>query len=305
MNRLPSLNILKVFAAAAEHLSFKLAANELCISPPAVSHQIRVLEKQLNTDLFKRLNRSIELTPQGKNYHLKVRQALAILQAASDELINDQQAPSFNISCIPFITNSLLIPHIQSFKDSSANLSVKISSQTQRVELSKGQVDVAIRHKKGDEADLHYESLSRIQVSPICSQAYWDNIPKEKQNDMTSHKIISLSIGDDSWPYWLKQWQYKQAPTTTLSLDNYQAVMTSVKQGLGLAMGFQPAINLDLLDESIIMPFAHQVSDFGEIYLVYRIQNQDRPEIVAFQSWLKGLISQLNSALDLELNSGK
>ncbi len=293
--RLPSLNVLRVFESAARHLSFKDAAHELFISPPGVSYQIRVLEKQLNISLFERLNRSLKLTPQGLAYYQKVKKGLNILESATSELLNEQKQKVFNISCIPFLTNALLIPNIQSFKDAYPNQAVHILSQTKRAELSSGEVDVAIRHQKGDETDLHYEWLSKIHITPVCSESYWKGIDNKLQNNLAKHKMINLSVDTNSWPLWLKQFAHDTPPQESIVLDNYQAVMESVKQGLGLAMGFKPILNRHMNDEKLIMPFSDQVSDYGDLYLAYKIEHTQNSEIQAFQNWLKALISQLNS----------
>ncbi len=292
---LPSLNALRVFEAAARHLSFKEAAKELFISPPAVSHQIRTLEKQLNVPLFERLNRGLKLTVHGNSYFLQVKKGLHILQEATDDLLSSQSQKSFKVSCIPFLTNALLIPNIQFFKELYPNQDVQIFSETKLAALMQGDADVAIRHKKGNEEGLHYEWLSKIHITPLCSEAYWDSIPQNQQANMSMHKMINMSVDTYSWPHWLKQFGHETSPKKTITLDNYQAVIESVKQGLGLAMGFKPVINTNLAHEKIITPFDNQVCDYGDLYLVYTLDKAKNPKIIAFQSWLKALISRIES----------
>ncbi len=297
MNKiLPSLNILRVFVVAARHLSFKKAAQELFVSPPAVSHQIRALEKQLGILLFVRLNRSLALTPQGQEYYLQVNQALKMLDDATQNLIKQQV---FNISSIPFITNALLIPNIQSFKDAHPDLSLQISSKIQRADVSQGEVDVAIRHRKGDESDLYYQRLASIKITPICSQQYWQSVPAAQRQDMACHKQINLSVDTRSWPHWLQEWGHKSTPQNALSLDNYQTVVESVKQNMGLAMGYLPAVYTHLSGQKIIAPFPQQVSEYGDMYLVYKRENAQKPQVKAFQSWLEALLTSLNSGKNI------
>ncbi len=293
MNKiLPSLNILRVFVVAARHLSFKLAAQELFVSPSAVSHQVRALEKQLGITLFVRLNRSLALTPQGQGYYQKVNQALQMLDDATQHLVKQQM---FNISCIPFITNALLIPNIQSFKDAHPDLTLQISSKIQRADVAQGEVDVAIRHRKGDEPDLHYQRLAGIKITPICSQQYWDSVPMDKRHKMAHHKQINLSVDTRSWAHWLNEWGHKTTPQNTLTLDSYQSVMESVKQDMGLAMGYLPAVFSHLNGQNLLAPFPDQVSEYGDMYLVYKRDNAHNPRVMAFQNWLEGLLASLNS----------
>ncbi len=291
---LPSLNALRVFEAAARRLSFKDAAKELFISPPAVSHQIRALEKQLNVQLFERLNRALKLTPQGEEYFKKVKTGLHILQEATSDLLSSQTQKVFNVSCIPFLTNALLIPNIQSFKDQYPHQNVQIFSQTKVADLTLGEADVAIRHQKGDEKELHYEWLSKVYITPLCSESYWNGLAENKRDNPAFHNMIDLSVDTHSWPHWLKEFAYDSPPKKVITLDNYQAVIESVRQGLGLAMGFKPVINTNLAHEKIIAPFANQVCDYGDLYLVYGVQHAQNPQVIAFQLWLKNLVNKLS-----------
>jgi LysR family glycine cleavage system transcriptional activator len=290
--RLPSLNVLIVFEAAARHLSFKHAADELCLSPPAISHQIKVLETHLNKRLFKRLNRALELTHAGQIYYEDIRGALAELHQATDRMMGDDEKTIFQINSIPFITNTLLIPHIQPFRDNNPNLRISIKSQTQRTDFTFGATDVAIRHQKGDEPNLHYELLSPVFIAPICSPDYLKTRPSLQLNDL---KIIRLESDQYSWPYWINKWNKGRLPEEELCLDNYQAVLEAVKQGVGLAMGYFPSLIPMLEQGDIVLPFDKQISEFDHLYLVYSETNKQSSTILSFQLWIKQLIHQLLS----------
>jgi LysR family glycine cleavage system transcriptional activator len=292
--RLPSLNVLNAFEAAARHLSFKKAAEELCISPPAVSHQIKVLEQQLGVVLFKRLNRALVLTPEGQQYFEDVKRALLQLHRATDRLMSDKAPSLFRVSCIPFITNSMLIPNIQSFKDQHPEMRIDIKSQVQRANFKDEQIDVAIRHIKGNEPELHYEELSPVLISPICSPSYWEAHHPHNTRTLEHHRIIRLSVDPNSWRLWQEDWGVEGLPDDELSLDNYQAVLDSVVQGLGLAMGYLPALKALIRAQKIMMPFPERVSEFGKLYLVYLKSESENPEIVSFQAWLKEIINSIS-----------
>lgn len=293
--RLPSLNVLNVFDAAARHLSFKQAADELCISPPAVSHQVRVLEEQLGVLLFKRLNRALELTPDGKTYHLEIHEALQKLHAATNRLLKKQPDTAFRISSIPFLTNSLLVPNIQKFRENHPELRINIQSQTQRVDFGLGEVDVAIRHKRGEEAELHYEELSTIYISPVCTPDYLETHNTLTNKELKDHCLIRLSVDQHAWPFWLKTWNQGLEPENELSLDNYQAILDAVKQGMGVAMGYRPFLNPLLKTGELVSPYPDQVSEYNRIYLVYPQKQVNNPNIESFQRWLKSLFQTLYS----------
>mgnify|MGYP000040488401 FL=1 len=291
--RLPSLNLLTVFEAAARHLSFKNAAEELCISPPAISHQIKVLENQLNVSLFKRLNRALELTPVGQSYYEEIRGALRQLNQATSRIIERDDKQSFRISSIPFITNSLLVPHIQEFQNKHSELNIQISSQIQRTGFVLDDTDVAIRHKKGDEPSLHYQVLSQILITPVCSPVYLSSKHHSGPIELKNFRLIRLSTDKQSWPYWLEAWKNNFFPEEELCLDNYQAVLDAVKQGMGIAMGYLPSL-LPLIDSGeLVLPFPNQISKFNHLYLVYLKAEKSNPEIASFQSWITNLVNDL------------
>ncbi|GLQ29602.1 LysR substrate-binding domain-containing protein [Litoribrevibacter albus] len=289
--RLPSLNVLNAFEAAARHLSFKKAAEELCISPPAMSHQIKVLEAHLGVALFKRLNRALELTAEGNQYFQDVQNAMLQLHRATDRLMTKHQPSVFRISCIPFITNSMLIPNIQSFKDEHPELPIDIQSQVRRANFKEEHIDVAIRHTKGDEPELHYEALSPVLISPVCTYDYWERHRNDQTKVLDQHRIIRLSVDPNSWQLWQQEWGFKGLPNEELSLDNYQAVLDSVVQGLGLAMGYIPALKELLRTKKLMLPFPDQVTEFGKLYLVYLKSEANDPRIQSFQTWIKRVIS--------------
>jgi len=292
-SRLPSLNLLTVFEAAARHLSFKNAAEELCISPPAVSHQIKVLEKQLDVSLFKRLNRALELTSVGQTYFEEIRGALRQLNQATSRVIERHDKHSFRINSIPFITNSLLVPHIQKFQNKHPELIIQISSQIQRTGFFLDDTDVAIRHKKGDEPSLHYQALSPVLITPVCSPEYLANQHQSGSIALRDFRLIRLSTDKESWPYWLTAWESDFFPEEELCLDNYQAVLDAVKQGMGLAMGYLPSL-LPLIEKGeLVLPFPNQISKFNQLYLVYLKTEKSNPEIASFQSWLLDLVNSL------------
>ena len=168
MRKLPSTNLLVAFDAAARHLSFKKAAEELFVTPSAVGHQIRVLEEELRTQLFVRSNRSITLTRQGAEYHKQIAKALLTLRRATLDLIDNTDQTNLLIHCIPYLTNTLLVPNIKSFKSECPNVNIAIASQVERAPIQSSQLQIAIRHGASSDDGLHYEEITSIEVSPIC-----------------------------------------------------------------------------------------------------------------------------------------
>tara|TARA_R110002072_G_C7968764_1_gene534565 strand:- start:3252 stop:3899 length:648 start_codon:yes stop_codon:yes gene_type:complete len=206
--------------------------------------------------------------------------------------MTDHKKATFQINSIPFITNTLLIPHIQQFKDTNPDLRINIKSQIQRTDFIFGETDVAIRHQKGNEPSLHYEPLSPVFITPICSPEY---LRKKSSPQLSDHKLIGLESDRYSLPIWGKQWNQDSPPEDELCLDNYQAVLEVVKQGTGLAMGYFPSLVPLLKKGCIVLPFPKQISEFDQLYLVYLNTNKLNSTILSFQCWIKQLTRELLS----------
>jgi len=291
----PSLNLLTSFDAAARHLSFKQAAEELCVTPAAISHQVRTLEKELGVSLFKRLNRSIELTREGREYHTKIKVPLSQLYQATLDIVKAPESNTLRIHCIPFITNALIVPNLHSFKAQQEDLRVAIESDTERAALTGDSMSVAIRHGKGGEQDLIYEALIEIHITPICSAHYLETCQREDNGLSPSHDIIRFTGDTDSWSMWTRQWQPAFTVREDLQLNSYQAVLDTVKQGMGLAMGFFPIVNPLVEQGALSLPYPEQVCQAGHLYLVYHKKNENNPVVQSFSQWLKDAIMTLGS----------
>ena len=267
-HRLPSLNILRVFESAARHLSFKKAAEEIFITPPAVSHQIRTLEQQLDVELFKRLNRSLILTSEGQEYFSKVQNSLQLLQSATNELVANKEKKNFIINSVPMVISSLLAPYIHEFQRDYPNLNIQMDSDPKTLDFAIKELDVAIRRTKGDEPNLVYVPIFKIAITPICRHDYFAINPDINPDTLENSRLIRLTADMHNWTHWLKQWDYKAPLGNELLLSSFRSVTESVRSGAGIAMGYQPMIN-DLLKEGeIITPFVNKISTYSEAYLV-------------------------------------
>ena len=294
--RLPSLNVLTAFEAAARHVSFKEAADELCLTPSAVSHQIKVLEKELNIALFKRLNRALELTPQGARYYASIKGPLQQLKNATSHLLSDQKVQQFRINSIPFITNTLLVPHLQSFKNNHPDLKIQIESKVKRVDFGASATDVAIRYQNGGEPDLHYEEITPISITPVCSPEYLEKYQARYPNFDGPHNIIRLTNDPVSWPSWLDKWKPGIKVGDELLLDNYQAVLDSARRGFGLIMGYLPALLPYIKNSELVLPFPNQECEMHHLYLVYQKSDKNLDTVQSFQVWFKKLVNGLTVA---------
>ncbi|MEC8428945.1 MAG: LysR family transcriptional regulator [Pseudomonadota bacterium] len=285
MRKLPSIKLLVTFEAAARHLSFKDAADELFVSPSAVSHQIRTLETALNTSLFARSNRSIELTREGHAYFQEISQAIRTIHRATESLMSESGERSLLISCIPYLTNTYLVPNLKSFKTLYPNLKISMESRIERSKLNAPHwqdLQVGVRHGKEDNNGLYYEEISPVKISPVCSPDCSLEQPLTK---------LEFSADSFSWQKWQSDWAMEIEFKDSLSCDGMQAVEDMAQQGLGIAMGYFPFMSTKVSGGDLILPYPSKMSDLDSLYLVYPEKDRGDPILVTLSSWLKEILS--------------
>ena len=289
--RVPSQNLLRVFAAAARHLSFKLAAEELCVSPPAVSHQIRTLENYLETKLFVRLNRSLELTKEGEEYFSTVQASLAQIEQATNKLFFKNTTDTLNINAIPLVANLMIMPHLRYLQEQIPKVEIHIESQMETISFDSEDVDLAVRFQKGNETHLDYEPLFPVHVTPICSPEFLSQVQPEQLKSLKGFTLIRLTEDLNSWPLWMRQWHVDAQDHHYITLNSYQSAIEGARNGLGMMMAYFPPTQMLTKPGVFVTPFANQFSPLGQVFLVYRTKDRQNPLIQKFSEWFKELIA--------------
>lgn len=290
---LPSLNLIRVFEAAARCMSFKDAADELCVSPPAVSHQIRALEEHLGVTLFKRESRKISLTAEGKRYYLHIKRGLDVINAATLAVRKDKKKRHFVINTLPNIASLLLLPNIHEFQARHPDLIIQIDSDTSRVDLESSEATVAIRHECGNEPGLTYHPLVRISLTPICSLGYFEQHPGLQNADFSGCRLIKISGDTYQWPRWLAEWNILPETSDELVVSTVQASIEAVKNNIGVAMGYLPtAYQFMRGDDDLVLPVAKMVTRHGECFLAYRNDYIGDEVVADFHDWMVAIIDR-------------
>jgi LysR family glycine cleavage system transcriptional activator len=289
--KLPPLNQLRVFESAARHLSFKAAAEELCVTAPAISHQLKQLEEYLAVKLFTRLNRQVRLTKEGKAYADQITKAFQLFESATTQLLNGADRPQFVINCLPSFSSLLMVPNIHEFQSLYPDVNLQLVSDTSRASFENNDVDVAIRHQLGHEPELEYVYLSTVSISPICSPSFFKAHPELADSDLSQSRLIHVTVGPDNWDIWLSQWGIER-PTDELSLNSFHASLEATKNSVGVAMGYVPLVRKLVNRDELVMPMADKISHTGKMYLVSKKSNVDKDIFQAFQIWMVDLMSR-------------
>src|SRR6266581_1943000 len=169
--RLPSLNGLRAFEAAARHLSFTAAASELNVTQTAISHQIRRLEQELGIRLFVRQNRSLALTPEARDYLPGVRAAFNDLRLATDRVLRKDNDHVLTVSTLASLAAKWLLPRLSAFQEAHPDIDVHITTSASLVDFKSGDVDAAIRYGRGNWPGLRAAWLMADQLFPVSRPA--------------------------------------------------------------------------------------------------------------------------------------
>src|SRR3979490_690540 len=196
--RLPSLNGLRAFEAAARHLSFTVAASELNVTQTAISHQIRRLEQELGIRLFVRQNRALALTPEARDYLPGVRAAFNDLRLATDRLLRRGNDHVLTVSTLASLAAKWLMPPPSAFHDAQPGIDGRITTSTGLVDFRSGDVDAAIRYGRGNWPGVRADWLMANQLFPVCSPALLArDKPLRRPEDLADHVLPHTSAGPE------------------------------------------------------------------------------------------------------------
>jgi LysR family transcriptional regulator, glycine cleavage system transcriptional activator len=288
--RLPSLNGLRAFEAAARHLSFTQAASELNVTQTAISHQIRRLEEELGIRLFVRKNRALALTPKARDYLPGVRAAFNDLRLATDQLLRKDEDNVLTVSTLASLAVKWLLPRLSTFQEAHPKIDVRITTSTNLVDFRSGDVDAAIRYGRGHWEGLRAEWLMADELFPVCSPALLNGKrPLRTPEDLRDHVLLHTGASNsDDWRLWLTAaglpTDISKQPGITfdLSLMTVQAAV----DGIGVAMGRTSYVQDDIAKGRLVVPFNITLPADAGFYLVSREAATDPPKLKAFRDWL-------------------
>jgi LysR family glycine cleavage system transcriptional activator len=293
--RLPPLNALRAFEAAARHLSFTKAAEELNVTPAAISHQVKGLEAQLGVELFRRLTRALRLTDAGQAAYPKLRDGFDRL-AEGVELIRAQDGGSvLTVSVPPSFGAKWLVPRLDRFRARHPDLDVRIDATDRLTDFRQDNVDVALRYGAGDYPGLHVDKLFGEEMVPLCSPRLLEGpLPLKVPGDLRHHTLLHLEWSrtletSPSWRMWLlaagvHDVDASRGPRFSMETMVLQAAI----DGQGVALSGTVLAADDLAEGRLVMPFDLSVCDPMDFayYLVGPKRTAELPRVAAFRAWV-------------------
>ena len=293
--KLPPLHLLQLFEAAGRHSSFKKAAEELYLTPSAISHQIKSLEQNLGISLFKRLTRGVKLTTAGEQYIATVQQIFHLLDhdttLLKQEFSAQAQSTLLRISTFPTIASNIIIPNLELFQQKHPLIELRIETSNELVDLRYDDFDLALRLGDGNYPEVISEKIFDLQVTPLCSPEFAKQHNLSNVKQILSVPLIQHANMKDSWSQWgniVGITNIESKPK--LSIGSYDGVIQAAQQGLGLALGAIPLENLALKNGSLIQPFKEKNQFKPACYVIYHPRDKKRKDIHSFIGWFKQLI---------------
>src|SRR6202049_4753714 len=288
--RLPSLNGLRAFEAAARHLSFTVAASELNVTQTAISHQIRRLEEELGIRLFIRKNRALALTPEARDYLPGIRAAFNDLRLATDRLLRNENDHVLTVSTLASLAAKWLLPRLSAFQEAHPGIDVRITTSTGLVDFKSGDVDAAIRYGRGHWPGLRAAWRAAAELFPVGSPALLQgDRPLKCPEDLAHYTLLHSSGGyDDDWRLWLTAAGLPSniSKQPGLSFDLILLTVQAAIDGSGVAMGRTSYVEADIAKGRLVVPFKIALPADAGFYLVSPEARGDSAKLKAFRQWL-------------------
>ena len=285
--RLPPLKSLRAFEAAARHLSFTRAADELFVTQAAVSHQIKSLEEFLGVTLFIRRNRALLLTDEGQSYWPKIRDIFEILSSATEQLKAQRASGALTVSVVPTFATVWLVPRLSNFSKLHPDIEVRLKASDDNVDFVREDIDVAIYYDTGDYPGLHTITLLNERLTPLCSPQFLEGSKQLiSPNDLKKHTLLHDGNTND-WRRWLKFAGVKGVNLNNGPVFSHTAmVQQAAIYGQGIAMGHSVLSQAEVLAGRLVQPFELMMESDFSYDIVCPTESAERPKIKAFTEWL-------------------
>ena len=294
VNRLPPVHALSAFEAAARHRSFALAADELCITPSALSHRIRLLEDFVGERLFSREGRVVALSEFGHRYLEVVCSALRTLTEFPLPQRNAQVQPRVKITAPPTFARQLLIPHLHGFASLHPEIVVEIFLSVPLYDLSLTESDLEVRFGAGKYPNTTTEKLFEEPTFAVASPAYLKQIgPLNKPADLRKASLLRSAL--EPWQPWFQaaglDWP---EPSSGLRADDLGLLLELVRYGHGVGLTRKHFAQQMIAQGEVVQLFDISLtSPPHAYYLVYQQKPQERPEVTTFIEWMKDTFSRI------------
>lgn len=295
MRRLTHLNSLRAFEAAARHTSFAKAADELSVTPAAVSQQIATLEDYLGIQLFKRIGRGVHLTETAQAMLPSLRDGFDLLAAGLERARAGAKRRHLVVSLTPSVAAKWLMPRLERFLTAHRDIDVRLDTTTRLVDFAREEVDVALRYGSGHWDGLTVLPLMKESVFPVCSPQLLRAVkrPLRTPADLARHTLIHdasmpARASFPQWSAWLRAAGAQDVDGTRgLQLDASMLAIQAALDGHGVALGRSVLVADDLASGRLVSPFALSLPLRFSYFIVHPRKPAAPTAVDAFTQWAR------------------
>lgn len=286
--RLPSLKFLKTFQAAAARQSFKAAAEELCITPSAVSHQIKGLEEQLGVALFERGPSSLTLTEAGESYLQHIETVFARLETVTEQLRIRYGRDVIRLNIPPFFATEMLLPRLLAFMEVRPDTDVHINTVAASLQSHPAEADLSIVVGAAPD-EMHDHTCHKLfsqTFVPACSPTLLQRVPIDTVQDLNKHTLIIHEARRDGWERWAQTLGINLRPKSIVRFDSMNTAAEAAEHGVGVALVSLRLGNERFVQRSLVKLFDRELETGESYYLILRKEDAERPNVKALTQWL-------------------
>ena len=285
--RLPPLNALKAFEAAARHESFTRAAEELCVTQGAVSHQVKALEAELGMKLFNRQRQRLVITEAGRAYLAVVRDAFDRIADGTQRLLQRQRGGALTVSTSPNFAAKWLVHRLGRFGEAHPEIDLRVSASAHHVDFAREDIDLAVRHGDGTAAGLHVTRLCAEELFPVCSPKLINGRnPLRGLADLSRFPLLHVN-DRQGWSQWLNfAGEAGVDPARGPVISQASMAIDAAVDGQGVALARTALAAWDLIGGRLVRPFDTAMPASYAYWIVCSQATAKLPKIVAFSDWL-------------------
>ena len=281
---LPATMTMQCFEAAARHLSFTRAADELSITQSAVSKQVAQLEDYLQHKLFRRVRRNLVLTPEGSLYLTEVRRILAQIEMSAHSIMTYRgQAEALRVACLPTFGARWLARQLPAFLDANPRIDLSVHDHVEAFDLERENIEVAIFHGHGHWPNLECHKLFEEEVVAVGAPDYLARQPAQHAADLAERRLLHLATRPDAWHRWFAdQHIASEHSYHGTRFETFQMLIRTAMSGGGLALVPRFFVADELAAGRLVLAWPHVMSGPDAYYLVYPEHLGELPRVRRF-----------------------
>jgi LysR family glycine cleavage system transcriptional activator len=291
--RLPPLKSLKAFEVAARRGGFVAAADELNVTPAAVSHQVKVLESYLEIELFRRLSRGLELTEAGRELLPELSKGFDHFAHALGSLTAGELTGNLTVSVLPSFATLWLVPKLDSFLQTYPEIQLRVLTSNNPAVVRNQHADVLITYGNGIYPGLETRILMRESVFPVCAPSLLNNVPLRRYQDLQQHTLlhdIDVQIDEPmmTWKRWFRDLGLTGVSASrNVEFGNSLLLTEAAVRGQGVALGRMSLVQDHLATGRLVRPLkTSRPADYAYYFVTTQV-NSEHPRVQTFYSWLE------------------